>query len=593
MAEPTTSLDSGGSTAGGASSVPGSSVTQETLGQYLLLEKLGEGGMGTVYKAIHAKLKKWVAVKILASRREIYPDLVERFHQEMEAIGQLDHPNLVRATDANEDNGRFYLVMEYFEGRDLAKVLAARGSLPVAEACDVICQTARGLQYIAERQLVHRDIKPSNLLLTREGQVKILDMGLALLRRQEEKEELTAPGQVMGTMDYMAPEQTLNSHQVDIRADIYSLGCTFYKLLTGQTPFPPTLYKTSKEKARAHREEIVPQVGAFRPDVPEGVCAVLNKMLAKKPEERYQQPAEVAQALDAFTELSDLAVLLPGEAPFGPSLRSGSTERNTLKTSQGRKVPFSSAAVWWALALLLIGGTTLTFYSFWPRGEDPPPPEKKPVEIKKEPGGPPEARDMEIGKFYALLKKPPEPLQWKKDLPPPAWNEGREEIVAAPVGDSGMLGLADIPPGTSYRFRIALCQSPWSGMVGVFFGYYKEKVEGKTVIKWQSLTLTREAENKFRIIRRRMEQKEKGLPQGEQIASHPLPPPTGVEEFLEIVVRGKDLRKVYWGGLELDQLYGEQVNKTHSPDIYPGWLGVSVANHQAVFRNGQLMILGR
>jgi serine/threonine protein kinase len=195
--------------------------------EYKLLAELGKGGMGTVYRALHTKLDREVALKILPAERTKDPEAVDRFQREMKAVGKLEHPHIVRATDAGEQDGTHFLVMEYVEGLDLSELVQVIGPLPVADACEVIRQAAVGLQAAHEHGMVHRDIKPSNLMLAANGRVKILDLGLALLDPQRGDvddegggRDLTSDGQIMGTFDYMAPEQAGDSHGVDIRADI-------------------------------------------------------------------------------------------------------------------------------------------------------------------------------------------------------------------------------------------------------------------------------------------------------------------------------------------------------------------------------------
>ena len=187
----------------------------------------------------------------------------------MEAIGRLNHNNIVRATDAGEADGVHYLVMELIDGIDLARLVRLAGPLPVAAACELVRQAAVGLQYAHENGLVHRDIKPSNLLLSVNGELKISDLGLALLNRDERASgELTVTGQVMGTADYMAPEQWEDSHAVDIRADLYSLGCTLYTLLAGRPPFAGPKHRSALRKMAAHAKELVPPITDHRADVP-------------------------------------------------------------------------------------------------------------------------------------------------------------------------------------------------------------------------------------------------------------------------------------------------------------------------------------
>ena len=238
-----------------------------------------------------------MALKLIRKERIDNPDAVRRFQREIRAAAQLDHPNIVRALDANEVGGTHLLVMEYVQGTDLAKLVKKDGPLPVDKACDYCRQAAVGLQHACERGLVHRDIKPHNLLLTPAGVVKILDMGLARLDRRADDEAsstMTQEGAVMGTLDYIAPEQAMDSHDVDVRADLYSLGCTLYFLLTGKVPFPGG---EALQKLLKHRlDEPVP-VEQLRRDVPPGVAAVVRRLMAKRPEDRYQTPAEAAAAL--------------------------------------------------------------------------------------------------------------------------------------------------------------------------------------------------------------------------------------------------------------------------------------------------------
>ncbi|HUG71110.1 MAG TPA: protein kinase [Pirellulaceae bacterium] len=303
--------------------------------EYRLLSKLGQGGMGTVYKALHTKLDRVVALKVLPADR-MQPDTIERFEREMKAVGKLSHPNIVAAHDAREVDGRHYLVMELVDGIDLSQLVRRNGRLRIADACELIRQTAVGLQHAHERGMVHRDIKPSNLMLARspasksrasdhpdpsqpqKGEftakptVKILDMGLALLDDQHnaERRELTTAGQTMGTLNYMAPEQGTDSHTVDIRADIYSLGATLYKLLSGESPFPSSKYNTPIKMLTALVTVAAPSIAGKRDDLPPELVAIVDRMLAKQPRDRFDTPADVAEALAPFAEGADLAALL-------------------------------------------------------------------------------------------------------------------------------------------------------------------------------------------------------------------------------------------------------------------------------------------
>jgi uncharacterized protein (TIGR03067 family) len=347
-----------------ADSAATDSLLLGALGEYQLLEKLGRGGMGTVYRAIHTKLDRVVALKVLPKSRSDDEKAIARFEREMKAIGRLDHANIVGAYDAREIEGKPVLIMEYVEGLDLGKLVRRLGPLPVGDACELARQAALGLQYAHEHGLVHRDVKPSNLMLTPEGEVKVLDLGLARFHRvegdspifaarksgqsPETSDEMTGSGQAMGTADYMAPEQASDSHGVDIRADVYSLGCTLYKLLTGRAPFGGPDHKGTFEKMTAHVREPVPPIREFDPEIPEELAAVLDRMLAKEPDERYATPQQVADALEPFCIECDLAGLLvraeqaeaaePPGYPLGAALpRDGSS---AAPQSQPTPLPF-------------------------------------------------------------------------------------------------------------------------------------------------------------------------------------------------------------------------------------------------------------
>lgn len=277
----------------------------QMLGDYEVIEKLG-GNMGLVFRARHRLLGKVVALKVLPADRGADPDAVARFERELKVMGQLEHPNLVTASDARVE-GRWRLVaMELIEGMDLGRLVAKRGPLPVAAACEAARQACLGLEHAHRHGLVHRDIKPSNLMLSPQGVVKVIDMGLALVKG-EVGPALTRTGVVMGTMSYCAPEQFKDASKVDIRADIYGLGCTLFQLIAGEAPYGK---KAAPELMRAHLEKPFPKVSERRGDVPAGLEKVLARMTAKNPAERYATPAEAADALRPFAEGATLDSLL-------------------------------------------------------------------------------------------------------------------------------------------------------------------------------------------------------------------------------------------------------------------------------------------
>jgi serine/threonine protein kinase len=288
------------------------------LGRYKLLEHLGEGGMGSVLKAEQTPLGRLVAIKTLRKDLVGSKELVARFHREIQAAAALNHPNIVAAYDADSIAGRHFLVMEYVEGRDLGVVVKRGGKLPIGAACEYIRQAALGLQHAHEKQMVHRDIKPSNLMLDSTGRVKILDMGLARIVHGSGKEqtELTHTGQVVGTPDYISPEQALDTKSADIRSDVYSLGCTLFRLLTGKVPFEGD---GAIAKITARLTNDPPLLRSALHDAPEELEAVVLKMMACEVDERYQTPIEVVQALTPFADVT-AAIAPTVTAPVAPEL---------------------------------------------------------------------------------------------------------------------------------------------------------------------------------------------------------------------------------------------------------------------------------
>ncbi len=267
-----------------------------SLGKYRLLRLLGKGGMSAVYLAEHTVMRRRCAIKVLPAKRVDDTSYLGRFHREAQAVAQLDHVNIVRAYDVDEENGTHFLVMEFVEGQDLQDTVQKEGIMDFVRAADFIRQAADGLHHAHEAGLVHRDIKPANLLVDREGTVKILDLGLARFFDEKDEESLTVAHdeKVLGTADYLAPEQALDSHSVDKRADIYSLGCTLYFLLTGHPPFTEG---TLAQRLMAHQVKEPPPVEQDRPDTPEGILTIIRKMMAKGLEERYQTAAETSNAM--------------------------------------------------------------------------------------------------------------------------------------------------------------------------------------------------------------------------------------------------------------------------------------------------------
>ncbi len=321
----------------------------EQLRDYQLLSEIGAGGMGKVYKARHSRLRRDVAIKVLPASLLDNDAAIARFDREMEAIGQLTHPNIVQAMDAGEEDGKHYLVLEFVDGVDAGELSRSFGPLPVAEACEIIRQAASGLHHAHCCKLIHRDIKPSNLLVSIDGEVKVADLGLALLQRPGGENELTMTGQIMGTLDYIAPEQIENTHDVDPRADLYSLGCTFYRLLVGSAPFAGTEYQSVLKKLKAH--ESVEPVGLrqIRSDIPKQLESIVHQLLEKKPEDRIQSAAELESDLLPFSVDANLGHLIqnrpqPKSKVASDNMRTNTHQSNSTTGTQSFAVASEAAS---------------------------------------------------------------------------------------------------------------------------------------------------------------------------------------------------------------------------------------------------------
>ena len=302
---------------GGPTSAPGGPLEKpgqigvRQIGAYELLQTLGRGGMGLVMLARHSTLKKQVAIKILPSLIGDRPELVQRFQREIITAGQLNHPSIVHATDAGAEQGTHYLVMEYIDGLDLSRIARLGGPLSIADACEMMRQAALGLSYAHAQGVVHRDVKPSNLMLDTSGRVKILDFGLAQLNLWEEAAvDLTTVGQLMGTLDYMAPEQAERVGPVDYRADLYALGATLFRLLTGRAPLAASPNMTLLEKVRMLGSQSAPLVSTLRDDCPVALVQLIEQLLSRDPATRPASAAHVAEALQPFCIGHNLPALL-------------------------------------------------------------------------------------------------------------------------------------------------------------------------------------------------------------------------------------------------------------------------------------------
>ena len=337
----------------------------DTLGDYELVGKIGVGGMGQVFKARHRRMKRMVALKTLPDELASSEALVRRFEREVEAAAKLDHPNIVAAFDAGEDSGIHFLVMKFIDGQDLADLISQQGILEPRQAVDLTLQAAKGLAYAHSRGIIHRDIKPANLLLDKSGTLQILDMGLARIQESADENarpvtELTQAGVVMGTVDYLPPEQAIDSRTADNRSDIYSLGCTFYQMLTGTKVFQG---ETTMQVILAHCDMPIPKLSEKVIGLPEEFDGLLDRMIAKSPADRFQNMEECISELEQLRPLTkELEVeVLTEEWPSKPApIRRGSIRpEDEAKLSSIQHPTWTSAQVKiglaFAISMLAIG----------------------------------------------------------------------------------------------------------------------------------------------------------------------------------------------------------------------------------------------
>jgi eukaryotic-like serine/threonine-protein kinase len=343
-----------------------------TIGKYKILERLGSGGFAQVYLCEHKLMRRRVAVKVLPVAKTKGSSALDRFHREARAAADLDHPNIVHAYDIDQDGELHFIVMEYVDGPNLQEIVKRAGRVSVPRACNYISQAALGLQHAFERNMVHRDIKPGNFIVDRSGIVKMLDLGLALREGAGENSQLTKMHEdgALGTADYIAPEQAIDSHEVDVRADIYSLGVTFYFLLAGRAPFEGLQIA---DKLMSHQIKTPAPLSDYRQDVPAEVQAIISKMMAKKPKDRYATPAEIIEALSPWTPTELMA---PAEAEMPVLSPLAKTEIATTTGSGPVRIPTLASLSAGPLGTSPIGTATATAKTVAPpakgAGDDAP-----------------------------------------------------------------------------------------------------------------------------------------------------------------------------------------------------------------------------
>ncbi len=306
----------------------GNALVGKELKHFRLESFIGGGGMGAVFKATDNQLERPVAVKILTHRFGQDDDTVRRFKVEAQSAARLNHENIAAVYYVGEDKGWNFIVFEYIQGENLRDLVARTGPIPIGQAVTLIIQIAEALDHANQRDVVHRDIKPSNILLTPEGRSKLVDMGLARLQQVETSEDdLTVSGVTLGTFDYISPEQGRDPRNADVRSDLYSLGCTFFYMLTGKPPYPNG---TALQKLLSHTSDPPPDARDYRTDLPDEIAQTVLKLLAKKPEQRYQSPMELIADLMRSSSRLGLAVTAPKNIATLPAPASDSLIRRTI-----------------------------------------------------------------------------------------------------------------------------------------------------------------------------------------------------------------------------------------------------------------------
>ena len=286
----------------------GAALEGRTLGHYQLRQFVGGGGMGAVFRALDTTLDRIVAVKVLSRQHSADAEMLRRFRNEAQSAARLDHENIGRVHAVGSDEGWHYIVFEFIEGRNLRDLVREQGPFDVPRTIGIALELADALEHAADRDVVQRDIKPSNIVITPAGRPRIVDMGLARLPPAAGVNDLTVSGMTLGTFDYISPEQARDPRAADTRSDLYSLGCTLFFVLVGRPPFADG---TLVQKLLQHQQEPPPAVEALRPDVPAPLAAIIARLMAKDPNDRYQRPAALAADLVSCAEACGIDVALP------------------------------------------------------------------------------------------------------------------------------------------------------------------------------------------------------------------------------------------------------------------------------------------
>ncbi len=576
------------------------------IGPYQVLGRLGEGGMGLVLRAVHRHLERNVALKILPVHRRMNARVVERFQAEMRALGRLDHPVIVRPTDAGVADGLHYLAMELVDGLTITQLMRTLGRMPLPAAAAIGVEVCRGLIYLNQQKLIHRDLKPSNLMVTRQGAVRILDLGLVRFPKSgEDGESMTSAGQVLGTPDYMSPEQIDQSPVIDIRADLYSLGCCLYAMTSGRPPFAEA--RGTFAKLDAHRRQPVPKLAAGPWDLPPEFCELVACLMAKDPQRRVQTPEQLAVRLSRWADFSRLAGLvaeseasLRGEASVA-EISTATRQTDTLNTRPRRMS--LQAALMGVLAVGLLGGVVAMAAWLGPTDDrlagavSPSAVVLPSDDVARPPLEPPgtSAATPRPNRWHNLLESSPRALLWPRGDTASVLNYHPErEQVTLVSDDSAYVELGEVQ-SDSATVQLVLYKSRWSGNAGIYFGSQAMDEGRQLQLQFVGFRLRdRHNPSEGHLATRGYNRVYRDATGGYSITSHlltsnPLETPQG-DLMIELRIDQGMLSDIRFDGQPAPRLV-EGFPAQDSPDLdCRGGLGIYAVSDTLVVRSARFMI---
>jgi len=592
--------------------------------QYELLRVLGQGGMGVVFEALHVRLKRRVALKLLSPKTDNDPDAITRFEREMAVIGQLIHPNIVQALDAGLAGETHYLAMELVDGADVEQVAISHGPLAVDQACEIIRQAAIGLSHAHAQGIIHRDIKPSNLLLSKSGVVKVSDLGLARLQSQAPDSALTAQGTILGTVDYMSPEQA-DAREPGTASDLYSLGATLFRLLAGRPLFSGSEYDSINRKLAGHLKDPPPRIQDLRQDVPAALDALLQELLAKPPFARPASAVEVSERLAKFSSGTSIKELwIPHKAiiiQFGStkSLLEGTTASRPARQARPRnRVGTIAGAIAGLVSLLAVAFV----FAYWNRraadSPTPPVPALVATLTNSASNTVPDARQTAILptaervrleyedlpadqiqplQWYPLLNRTPHTIVWTQSPLSDLRYDSPLKTCRVTSQDLAVLEMGKLNH-QHFTLQMDLYQSRWPGGLGVFFGL-RERADNPGGYIAQAFQIqprlgVDSREYPLLLMRVEMLITKVGSNEYHLDTLHPvsckLSSPGARSCMLELEVEAGRLRQLRWGGNALTELYSRDVEQPFNQADFSGPFGVYLLQAEATVSDMRVMI---